>query len=228
MIGFILGCKLSLQSLRNFGRQVFCISVFEVLGVAGLILVGLSLLGVPIEIALVLAGIAPASAPAAVTNVVEGQRAKVPFTDTLLGIVAIDDAWGLIVFSVLLSLAMVIGGQGHWAGALATGGWELAGAVLIGLAVGLPAALLTDRIRFVVQLRVHGIFPGPKAPLLFMPHPWALSKSRSKIFISALPSESRLCKGKRGLPPKYPTASMAAFKPLIPYLTVTALAKGVI
>ena len=85
MIGFILGCKLSLQSLRSFGRQVFCISIFEVLGVTGFILAGLSLHGVPIEIALVLAGIAPASAPAAVTNVVEGQRAKGPFTDTLLG-----------------------------------------------------------------------------------------------------------------------------------------------
>ena len=157
MIGFILGCKLSLQSLRSFGRQVFYISVFEVLGVTGLILVGLSLLGVPIEVTLVLAGIAPASAPAAVTNVVEGQRAKGPFTDTLLGIVAIDDAWGLIVFSILLALAMVIGGQGHWAGALAIGGWELAGAVLIGVAVGLPAALLTDRIRGGEPMQAEGL-----------------------------------------------------------------------
>jgi len=147
MIGFILGCKLSHSALRDFGRQVFCTSVFEVLGVAVLIFAGLSLIGVQAEVALILAGIAPASAPAAVTSVIEGLRAKGPFSDTLLGIVAIDDAWGLIVFSILLALAMVLSGHGSWIGALATGGWELAGAVLIGLAVGLPAAWLTDHVR---------------------------------------------------------------------------------
>jgi len=147
MIGFILGCKLSLPALRDFGRQVFCISILEVLGVAGLIFGGLLLFGTRIEVALVLAGIAPASAPAAVTNVVEGLRAKGRFTDTLLGIVAIDDAWGLIVFSILLAVAMALSGQGHWTQALADGGLELGGALLIGLVVGLPAAWLTDHIR---------------------------------------------------------------------------------
>ena len=147
MIGFILGCKLSIASLKEFGKQVFCISVFEVIGVAALVFTGLMLFGAPIEVALVMAGIGPASAPAAVTNVVEGLRAQGRFTDTLLGIVAIDDAWGLIVFSVLLAGAMAISGHGGWSEALSSGGLELGGALLIGLVLGVPAAWLTDHIR---------------------------------------------------------------------------------
>jgi Kef-type K+ transport system membrane component KefB len=81
--------------------------------------------------------------------VVQEIRAEGRFTDTLLGIVAIDDAWGLIVFSLLLALAQAVGataGGGSWQ-ALAHGGWELAGAVGLGLAVGFPAAFLTGRLK---------------------------------------------------------------------------------
>ncbi|MDZ7700443.1 MAG: cation:proton antiporter [Deltaproteobacteria bacterium] len=147
MIGFILGCKLSLSALKDFGKQVFWISVFEVLGVAVLVFTGLLFLGVRIEVALILAGIAPASAPAAVTNTIEGLKAKGRYTDTLLGIVAVDDVWGLIVFSILLAAANALSGHSGWLDALYTGGWELLGAVLIGIAMGLPAAWLTDHIR---------------------------------------------------------------------------------
>lgn len=147
MIGFILGCKLSISNLRDFGKQVFWISIFEVLGVAALVFAGLMLMGVRMEVALVMAGIGPASAPAAVTNVVEGLKAKGRYTDTLLGIVAIDDAWGLIVFSILLAVAGALSGHGDWIESLTTGGWELGGALAIGFVLGLPAAWLTDHIR---------------------------------------------------------------------------------
>lgn len=147
MIGFILGCKLSLSALKQFGKQVFWISIFEVLGVALLVFTGLVLLGVQMEIALILAGIGPASAPAAVTNVIEGLKAKGRYTDTLLGIVAVDDAWGLIVFSILLAAADALSRHTGYMEALYSGGWEFGGAILIGVALGLPAAWLTDHIR---------------------------------------------------------------------------------
>jgi len=148
MVGFLLGGKLSLTNLRKIGRQVLGISLFEVLGAALLVLLGLWLLGVPLPLALVLAGIAPASAPAAVSNVVEEIEARGTYTDTLLGIVAIDDAWGLIVFSLLLAAAQALsaGGDGSALGAIQHGGWELGGAVALGLLVGIPAAFLTGRL----------------------------------------------------------------------------------
>jgi len=149
MVGFLLGGKLSRETLREVGTGVLTISAFEVLGASLSVLVGLLLCGVPVEVALLLAGIAPASAPAAVTNVAQELRAKGRFTDTLLGIVAIDDAWGLIVFSVLLATAQALTGDGEAGGwqALAHGVRELGGAVLVGAIVGVPAAYLTGRLR---------------------------------------------------------------------------------
>jgi Kef-type K+ transport system membrane component KefB len=107
----------------------------------------LSLFDVPLVIALLLAGIAPATAPAATMDVVHESRAEGRFTDTLLGIVAIDDAWGLLIFSVLLTLVQALSDQGGAGAVLATGAWEIGGALLLGLVLGLPMAYVTGRIR---------------------------------------------------------------------------------
>lgn len=147
MVGFLLGGKLSLAAMRDYGSQVLWISVFEVLGVAAVVFAGLMLAGVRLELALLVAGIAPASAPAAITNVVEELRAKGRFTDTLLGIVAIDDAWGLIMFSLMLAAASVVSGSGDVLAGLLMGGRELGGALLVGGLLGIPATWLANRIR---------------------------------------------------------------------------------
>ncbi|NIP76977.1 MAG: cation:proton antiporter, partial [Xanthomonadales bacterium] len=64
----------------------------------------------------------------------------------LLGIVAIDDAWGLIAFSLLLVAAKALNGDGM-AEVLLGGLWEIGGALAIGAGLGLPAAALTGRLR---------------------------------------------------------------------------------
>jgi len=146
MVGFLLGGRLSAEKLRAVGREVMWISVFEVLGVALLVSVGLMLLGVDPLLALILGGIGPASAPAATADVVHQMRAEGPYTDVLLGVVAIDDAWGLIMFSLLLAAAEALAGGGGVAATLAIGGWELGGALLIGITLGAASAYLTGRL----------------------------------------------------------------------------------
>ncbi len=146
MVAFLLGGTLSLPKLRQHGRQILVISASAVCVTALLVGGGLLLLGVPAAIALLLAGIATATAPAATQDVVRQLRARGPFTDTLLGIVAVDDAWGLIVFSVLLVLAQSVTGNGNLT-VVGHSLWEFAGALAVGAAVGLPAAFLTGRLR---------------------------------------------------------------------------------
>lgn len=107
---------------------------------------GLVLLGAPLELALLLAGIAPATAPAATVDVVRELKAKGKFTDTLLDIVAIDDAFGLVLFSLLLAVAHMLSGQGGATEILVTGLWEVSGAILLGLVMGVPMSFLTGRI----------------------------------------------------------------------------------
>ncbi len=146
MVAFLLGGKLGLAVLRKNGKAIFIVSL-AVVGTTVLIVgVGLLLVGTTAIMALLLAGIATATAPAATQDVVRQTGAQGPFTDTLLGVVAIDDAWGLIIFSLILVVAKATVGDGSfWI--LSNSLWEIGGAVGIGIAVGLPAAALTGRLQ---------------------------------------------------------------------------------
>lgn len=146
MVAFLLGGRLSLTTLRSHGRTILTVSATAVILTALVVGFGLVIIGTPVVVALLLAGIATATAPAATQDVVRQTRSEGPFTDTLLGIVAVDDAWGLIVFSLLLLTAKVVIGDGG-VEILQEGLWELGGAIAVGTVVGLPAAFLTGRLR---------------------------------------------------------------------------------
>ncbi|MGC9519529.1 MAG: cation:proton antiporter [Desulfuromonadaceae bacterium] len=147
MIGFLLGQHMTMQRMRELGRSVLTMSASEVLMTAFMIAGVLSLFGVPLHISLLLAGIAPATAPAATVDVVHEYSARGRFTNTLLGIVAIDDAWGLFIFSVMLAAAQAIHGGGGITEAMISGAWEIVGALILGLVLGVPMAYITGRIR---------------------------------------------------------------------------------
>ena len=146
MVGFLVGGALTLPTLRQHGRTVILISVTVVLTTLLIVFGGLYLIGVPVVAALLLAGIATATDPAATTDVIHQLGADGPCTRSLLGIVAIDDAWGLIAFT----LAMVVAGQltADLPAAQLLGNvlWELGGALLLGMVLGVPMALLTGRL----------------------------------------------------------------------------------
>lgn len=147
MVGFLLGERFTLSSLREHGRLVLWISIAEVIATALAVFIGLLLIGVRIDIALLLAGIAPATDPAATIDVVNETKADGRFSRTLLGVVGVDDAWGLILFSLMLTATQVLSGEGGYAGPLLTGAWELGGAFILGIGLGVPMAYATGRIK---------------------------------------------------------------------------------
>lgn len=145
MVAFLLGGRLSKPALVAHGVEIIAISIAVVLATSLLVASGLWLAGMPFPLALILGSIATATAPAAVGDVVRQSRAKGPFTQILLGIVAVDDAWGLILFGLVLAVASAALGNGAEAIVL-TSLQEVGGAVVIGALVGFPAAFLTGRI----------------------------------------------------------------------------------
>lgn len=146
MIAFLLGGALSRGQLRRHGRQILVISLAVVITTVVVVAGGLIALGVAPALALLLSGIAIATAPAATQDVIKQTGAKGDFAQTLQSIVAIDDAWGLIVFSMMLIGVNAMVGNGILI-ALQQGLWELGGAIAIGVGVGFPAAFLTGRLR---------------------------------------------------------------------------------
>lgn len=146
MVAFLLGGALSLEQLKANGQDVLFISITVVVMTIAIVFGGLFLIGVAPVLALLLAGIATATDPAATEEVINQTRTEGPFAETLKGIVAIDDAWGLIAFSLILAFADFLMGNGAHE-SLAAGARDLIGAIGIGALVGFPAAFLTGRLR---------------------------------------------------------------------------------
>lgn len=148
MIGFLLGSKMTLSSLKKVGHYVMGISIFVVIITFTCVFVGLIILRIPSAIALLLASLSAATAPAATSDVVFELKAKGPFSQVLLDIVAIDDAWTLILFSLVMIFVHFLLGHSTNIGILFLSMiWEVFGAVIIGVILGIPMAYISGRIR---------------------------------------------------------------------------------
>ena len=148
MIGFLLGSSLKYDSLRRSGMLVLWITLGVVGATALLVGGGLWLAGIPLPLALIYGGIAPATAPAATVDVVHEVNAKGRFTEVLLKIIALDDALGLILFSLMLAAAqMLASGDGGGVATLIHGGRDIVFAVFVGAVLGAPMSYLTGYLK---------------------------------------------------------------------------------
>jgi Kef-type K+ transport system membrane component KefB len=147
MIGFLLGESFIGREIKERGRTVLYVSIGKTIGAGILVFIVVLLMQHDLSLALLLAGIAPASAPAATVDVIREGHAKGPLTKTVLGIVAIDDAWVIILYSLLLVVAEALCGKGQLLEKLLWGFWDVGGAFLLGVVVGIPMAWLTGRIK---------------------------------------------------------------------------------
>lgn len=146
MVGFLLGSTLTRSTFRLHGKQIIGLSLGAALITLFVVLIGLVILTpLPFEVALLLAAIATATDAVATTAVIDELKDNSPFGKTLLGVVALDDAWGLLIFSLCLSFAV---GATTASGLpmIVTGLWEISGAIFLGVLLGLPMAYLTGRI----------------------------------------------------------------------------------
>ena len=113
-IAFTIGCSFKTSSLKAVGKKVVIITIFEALGGAIVTIGGLFIAyiflkdSLPISIILTLGAIACVTAPAATLMVIKQYRARGPVVDTLIPVVAFDDAVALIAFSVLFSVSKSI------------------------------------------------------------------------------------------------------------------------
>ncbi len=110
-IAFAMGNEFRLSQLKTFGRQAITIGILQAVFTTvtvDVILICLHLLFpdmLSISSAITLGAIASATAPAATLMVVRQYKADGPLTKLLLLVVAIDDAVGLLLFSVSFGIA---------------------------------------------------------------------------------------------------------------------------
>ncbi len=150
IIGYSIGGSLEYRKLKHLGRSILWITGLQALG-ALLLTTAAMLLALPLLIpgltahkmaaaAVLVGAISVATAPGAVLAVISETRARGPFTNTLLGVVALDDGVTLVLFALAASVARLLTGQGS--GEAWTAAWEICGSVAMGLVAGWAVKLM--------------------------------------------------------------------------------------
>lgn len=143
-IAFAMGNEFRLSQLKAIGKQATIVAVFQAF--TSTVFVDIALVALhftipdqlPIEAAITLGAIAAATAPAATLMVVRQYKAEGPLTTILLPIVALDDAVGLVIFSVSFGIAeSLTSGSVDIASVLLRPAAEIIGSLLLGLVMGL-------------------------------------------------------------------------------------------
>lgn len=147
MVGFLLGGRLTMDTLRQSVGKVLWISIAAAAVTTVIVSLGLVWVGQSKEIAILLGCIAAATAPAAIFDVVIEMDEKTPFRDLLLSIVAIDDVWALVLFGIGVAMVTSLSGHGDDLSPLLMAIKEIGGAVILGVLIGIPAAYFTGRIQ---------------------------------------------------------------------------------
>lgn len=146
LIAFSIGAEFKLDYLKKVGKSPVVIAFAE--GIGAVILVDLILIvtGHDPAFSLVLGAIAAATAPAATLMVVRQYKAKGPVTETLLPVVAIDDAVALIAFGLSVAIAKGINSHGSVSliSSIINPMIEIVGALVFGAILGVILKYLTD------------------------------------------------------------------------------------
>lgn len=146
LIGFLVGAELKIDVIKKYGKQFVGILIGETTvpflvvciftGTASYLITK----NVPyaVSIGLLLGAICTATAPAATTDVLKEFRTKGPLTTTTLGIVAMDDAFALVAYTIAAAISspMLEGKAVPVLAQLGAITYEIFGSIILGLAVG--------------------------------------------------------------------------------------------
>ena len=148
-IAFTIGNEFRVHQLKSMGAKAITIGIFQ--AVVATIFVDLALIGlhfifpdmISVPAAITLGAIASATAPAATLMVVRQYKADGPLTRLLLLVVAIDDAVGLLLFSISFGVASALeNGSISVMGVVVEPILEIVLSLLLGAVVG----ILLDRV----------------------------------------------------------------------------------
>ena len=113
-IAFEIGNEFRLKDLKSMGKSAITIGILQAVITTIIVDIALILLHfvapslISISSAITLGAIAAATAPAATLMVVKQYKAEGPMTKLLLMVVAIDDAVGLVLFSISFGVASAL------------------------------------------------------------------------------------------------------------------------
>lgn len=108
-IAFSIGSEFKISYFKRVGFTPIVIAIMEAMVAVILVTSTLILTGHDIAFSIVLGAISAATAPAATIMVIKQYKARGPVTETLMSVVAMDDAVALIAFGFAVTIAKSLG-----------------------------------------------------------------------------------------------------------------------
>ena len=111
LIAITIGSEFRLAKLRQTGRNILIITTAQLLATFASVTAALVFFGAPLPMAILLGAIASATAPAATVAIASELRARGPLVSKLFGVVALDDAFCVVLFGFVMATAAAMVGS---------------------------------------------------------------------------------------------------------------------
>ena len=149
-IAFSVGSEFLFKDIVKVGKDMLIITVTEVAGALLFVFVTTYFIfRQPFEFSLVIASMSAATAPAGILMVIRELRAQGPLVRTILPVVALDDALGIMAFGISLSIAKLMSGTGDYSifKIIWTPLFEIIGSLILGAIIGFLLSYIAPRTR---------------------------------------------------------------------------------
>ncbi len=149
-IAFSIGSEFLISDMKKVGKRTLILTITEVIGAFLVVFIVMFLIfRQPFEFSLVIASMSAATAPAGIVMVIRELRADGPLVKTILPVVALDDALGIMAFGVALSLAKMTSGLEEFTvfKIVSAPLIEIFGSLLLGFLLGIVLTYLAKKAK---------------------------------------------------------------------------------
>lgn len=156
-IAFSIGNEFLLKDMKKVGKDVLLITVAEVVGAFVIVFIMMYfILNQAMEFSLMIASMSAATAPAGIVMVIRELKANGPLTKTILPIVALDDALGIMVFGVCLSLSKILSGTEKYSiiKIISNPTIEIFGSIILGFVIGIVMTYVVKKAKHSEELLI--------------------------------------------------------------------------
>lgn len=197
-IAFSIGSEFLLSDMKKVGKRALILTIAEVIGAFVIVFIAMFyIFNQSFEFSLVIASMSAATAPAGIVMVIRELRADGPLVKTILPVVALDDALGIMLFGVALSLAKMTSGLEEFTifKIISAPLIEIFGSLLLGFLLGIGLTYLAKKAKGrdeLLKISLAFILAGVGASNFFNLSPLLTSMMMGGTLVNLMPSSKRI------------------------------------
>lgn len=197
-IAFSIGSEFLLSDMKKVGKRALILTIAEVIGAFVIVFIAMFyIFNQSFEFSLVIASMSAATAPAGIVMVIRELRADGPLVKTILPVVALDDALGIMLFGVALSLAKMTSGLEEFTifKIISAPLIEIFGSLLLGFLLGIGLTYLAKKAKGrdeLLKISLAFILAGVGASNFFNLSPLLTSMMMGGTLVNLMQSSKRI------------------------------------